>query len=262
MTSLNEEYQMLVARCFRGRHVAPRGEKTYESNFPDRIIFRPGETLTRPKFAPLLGIVEGLSMVAGGFYPEAIRAAAPGADPNLFDLRGSYGPRIIRSTFKVVDELVRDPFSRRAVAYIAGVIDGDSGHPSLPCTQHIQFLIRDNKLHANIAMRSWDMAWGLPYDVIQFGLLQLVMMQALRWSFGGLDTGYTTVTAGSAHIYQKTASLVDVTKQGPTFFLHPVNILLSPRWSDYVGWARSELFKIARGKKLDDIGWLVWEETE
>ena len=271
---LIDSYRELVHRCFTGREVSPRGLTTYEAATPATITFEAGETLDRKGYAPLLGLVEGLIMVAGQFNHAAIMAAAPGADPSYFTERGSYGPRITNSLNRAFAELVRDPSSRRAVAYIAGIYPDDTGHPDQPCTQYAQFFIRDGQVHSHFAMRSWDMAWGLPYDVVQFGLLTQVMARALYFAgAGGIrrgsETGTVTVTAGSAHIYQRTAHLPDETVGGPRFRLapeyeHPNGAGL-PATADLAAWrawAREELAAIADGKKLSDIEWLAWRETQ
>jgi thymidylate synthase len=76
----------------------------------------------------------------------------------------------------IIQELVKDPDSRRAVMHInepgdlyRAVMDGSK---DVPCTMSIQLLIRDRKLHMHVLMRSNDVVWGLPYDVFSFTCLQ------------------------------------------------------------------------------------------
>lgn len=261
MTTLAETYQMTVARCFSGRVVAPRDQVTYEAPFPVTATYEAGETLRRPRFTPLLGIVEGLSMVAGDFYPGAIQAAAPGADMSLFTYRGAYGPRISHSLALCVTALTDDPMTRRAVAFIGGTLPGDTGHPDLPCTEFYQFLLRGGRLNAFVGMRSWDMAWGLPYDVIQFGLLNQVMATVLGYRLPEPPRpGYVTVTAGSGHIYRTTAKLPDQTERGPSFGLDPFQLPRTGEWPVWRDWAHTQLLRVEQGATLADLAWLQWED--
>ncbi len=54
-----------------------------------------------------------------------------------------------------------------------------------------------------VNMRSWDLVWGLSYDVPCFTAVQQVLASALRLSLGP----YTHVV-GSGHIYQRHYDLV------------------------------------------------------
>lgn len=71
-------------------------------------------------------------------------------------------------------------------------------HKDLPCTLSMQFIIRDNKLHLVVTMRSNDVWLGLPYDVFAFTCIQRLVADTL-----GVKCGMYTHQAGSLHLYEK-----------------------------------------------------------
>lgn len=107
----------------------------------------------------------------------------------------------------IVQELVRDPDSRRAVMHINEPPDlyraVMSGSKDVPCTMSIQLLIRDRKLHMHVLMRSNDVVWGLPYDVFSFTCLQEAFLHLLKDQGAQVDDiGHYHHTAGSLHVYE------------------------------------------------------------
>ena len=107
----------------------------------------------------------------------------------------AYGDIILkRHGFNQVDTIIRllkkDPLSRRAV------INFNVPNPNVIntkdeiCTVALQFLIRNGKLNAYGLMRSNDVWFGLPYDVIFFTELQKYIARKL-----GVDCGTYTHTA-------------------------------------------------------------------
>lgn len=105
-----------------------------------------------------------------------------------------------------IEELRRDPDSRRAVMHINQPADLRKavtfGSKDVPCTMSIQLLIRDRLLHMHVLMRSNDVVWGMPYDVFSFTCLMesfLYQLQASGVEVDGL--GQYHHTAGSLHLY-------------------------------------------------------------
>jgi hypothetical protein len=69
----------------------------------------------------------------------------------------------------------------------------------IPCTLDWQFLVRDNRLHMGVAMRSNDAWLGFPYDVFAFTCFQRVVAAHL-----GVDVGlYHHHVIGSMHLYAR-----------------------------------------------------------
>jgi len=103
----------------------------------------------------------------------------------------------------VIDELKRSPDSRRAVIDIRdNNVDPFNSHPA--CLQHIQFFIRDDKLHMKVLMRSNDAAEATFMNAFAFIMLQKQVADAL-----GIPVGTYTHRANSFHCYEKDFPLLD-----------------------------------------------------
>lgn len=96
----------------------------------------------------------------------------------------------------VKDMLTKSPGSRQAIIHIKDASDKPT--KDVPCTVYLQFLIRDNKLHLSVHMRSNDIWMGVPYDMFSFTFLQMKMAMEL-----GVDLGNYTHFAGSLHMYKR-----------------------------------------------------------
>lgn len=92
--------------------------------------------------------------------------------------------------------LAADKNTRQAVLHIKTADDNPS--KDVNCTVCLQFLLRENKLHATVYMRSNDIWMGFPYDVFSFTALQVKMAMEL-----GVDIGTYTHIAGSLHLYER-----------------------------------------------------------
>lgn len=129
-------------------------------------------------------------------------------------LRSAYGKRVFnemimkKSQFElVVDELMKDPDSRRATVHINEPYDlyvaTTTGTKDVPCTMTMQFFIREKKLYLHVLMRSNDVIWGLPYDVFSFTMFQEAMLGILNAKGMELTLGEYYHTAGSIHLYER-----------------------------------------------------------
>jgi len=107
----------------------------------------------------------------------------------------------------VLEELKRDSLSRRAIMML-NLIDEDyyQMHETkdFPCTILIQFMIRNNKLHMFVTMRSNDFVYGFCNDVVFFTILQELF--AIRL---GIELGYYYHSSNSEHIYEKHFPLLE-----------------------------------------------------
>jgi len=117
---------------------------------------------------------------------------------------GAYGLRISdwgksNQIEAAISELAAFNNSRRAVISIFnGSIDLVSKDLWIPCTETFQFLIRDNKLHMIVNMRSNDVYLGVPYDIFSFTMIQEYIAMRL-----GVPLGTYFHNAGSFHIYER-----------------------------------------------------------
>jgi thymidylate synthase len=103
-----------------------------------------------------------------------------------------------------LEQLLMDPDTRKAVMVIYAPSDSLDGSKDNPCTMSIQFLLRRNKLNCIVNMRSNDIWFGKPYDIVFFAFLQerlLVAYNAI--SFICAEMGTYTHFVGSLHAYEK-----------------------------------------------------------
>ncbi|MBC8408728.1 MAG: thymidylate synthase [Rhodobacteraceae bacterium] len=98
----------------------------------------------------------------------------------------------------VVEELRRDPDSRRAIMHLRVPADSIDAKLDVPCTLALQFFIRDNKLHQIAMMRSSDIIFGIAYDVPAFTMFQEILANEL-----GVAVGSYTHMSNSLHIYER-----------------------------------------------------------
>jgi thymidylate synthase len=116
---------------------------------------------------------------------------------------GGYGPRLFQQRgndqLRNVTTLLRArPTSRRAVIQIFNAEDIAQKHEEIPCTTTLQFLIRDERVHLIVTMRSNDAYLGLPHDVFCFTMLQEIVARMLDQ-----DIGTYRHFVGSMHLYEK-----------------------------------------------------------
>jgi len=106
---------------------------------------------------------------------------------------------------RLVRLLRAERHSRRAVLQLfESQIGLDADTKDAPCTCSIQFMIRDDRLHAIVYMRSNDVIWGLPYDVFLFTMLQELLALEL-----GTDLGSYFHLVGSLHLYKRHFELAE-----------------------------------------------------
>ena len=121
----------------------------------------------------------------------------------------AYGARLFKPHHKiaqgrlnqwnyVVNELRKDPDSRRAIMHIRVPDDSVDAKLDVPCTLALQFFIRDGKLHQVVNMRSSDVIFGIAYDIPAFTIFQEILANEL-----GVELGTYTHTSNSLHIYER-----------------------------------------------------------
>lgn len=115
----------------------------------------------------------------------------------------AYGDIVFnRHGFNQVDKIIQllcdDPDSRRAVINFNVPNENVIKTKDEICTIALQFLIRDGKLHCYGMMRSNDVWYGLPYDVIFFTELTKYIARRLNIPYGTY-----THTVVSLHVYER-----------------------------------------------------------
>lgn len=96
----------------------------------------------------------------------------------------------------IVEELKRDPWSRRAVMDIRTPDDIGSVDPA--CWQHVQYFIRDNALHSKVLFRSNDACKAAFMNAFALIMLQKRIADEL-----GVAVGTYTHRANSFHCYAR-----------------------------------------------------------
>lgn len=122
--------------------------------------------------------------------------------------KSGYGPRIrnwrqsgIDQIAYVVDELKKSPESRRAIISLWDPTEECTVGESLdfPCSNHLQFMVRDGALDCELTIRSNDLIYGMGgINIFEFTVLQQLIASALDFPVGKYFH-----SIGSLHIYEK-----------------------------------------------------------
>lgn len=108
----------------------------------------------------------------------------------------------------IIDILMKDPFSRKAVMPIYNFNDARISNDN-PCTMFLQFIIRNDTLQCYTFMRSNDIWLGFPYDIAFFTLVQeIVYMQLLR-TYPDLQLGSYYHNVISLHVYENNFEAIE-----------------------------------------------------
>jgi hypothetical protein len=208
--------------------------------FNETFIYTPGTCWRRPRDNPAIGFAEGLQLIGGLENKLAIRAAAPAVDINLFGPTSFYGPRTRGQFKRVVEELQADRDSRRAVVMVANPYDVSS---TMPCTMGMQFYYVTglNLLSATITMRSSDAVWGLPYDMIQFGMVHLALANIL-----GAEPGDAIINIGNAHVYEDHTG-------GNDWRMNKFSMPKFTTWAEYETWATNTVEFCPSRRELEGL---------
>lgn len=100
--------------------------------------------------------------------------------------------------------LLRNRESKKAVMTIYAPSNSRYSNDN-PCTMFLQFIIRKNRLHLFVKMRSSDIWFGMPYDVPFFVMVQHMMLLALSGEYADLRVGHYHHQSTSLHLYSRNA---------------------------------------------------------
>lgn len=115
---------------------------------------------------------------------------------------GAYGPRVRDQLGHVLQALSSDQDSRQAVITIWR--PNPRASKDIPCTISCQFVIRGDKLHCFMNMRSSDAWLGVPYDWFNFSMLSAGVCLLLREKGIKVGLGALHFYAASQHLYEDT----------------------------------------------------------
>lgn len=111
------------------------------------------------------------------------------------DKEGNWQVREVDQIKYVIDEIKRQPYSRRLV--VTAWEPGNATTSKLPpCHYTFAFNVIDGKLSCHLTQRSGDIALGIPFNLAAYSLLTQVIAQET-----GLELGHFAHTIIDAHIY-------------------------------------------------------------
>lgn len=205
----NKVYVDLLRALLSGSEVCPRYCPTRELlGYKTMIDMQhPIVTIPERKLNYRFMVTEAHWILTGdcrlNHHPEINKKLRKYSDDNQ-TLSGAYGPPFIEQLRYVVAVLNEDHLSRQAVITLWRPSPRVS--KDIPCTVSLQFLIRDNKLHTIVNMRSSDAFLGWPYDVFSFSMMSYMVVASLGMVYG---VGNLTIFAGSQHIYEENYESVE-----------------------------------------------------
>lgn len=101
------------------------------------------------------------------------------------------------------DSLIADKDTRQALLKFSLAEHLWMGNKDQVCTLEGIFMIREDKLHFSVNMRSNDLTLGLVYDLPWFISLMYKMRDELKETYPNLEIGSYTHLAHSMHIYER-----------------------------------------------------------
>ncbi len=108
--------------------------------------------------------------------------------------------------------IARDADSRQAVMHINNILDSienvQLGYKTkdYPCTLNLHYLMRNNKLHMIVGMRSQDIFRGYLYDIPLFMFMQAYVLGKLKQKdprFSDVEMGLLIDNMHSVHLYER-----------------------------------------------------------
>lgn len=154
----------------------------------------------------------------------------------------------------VIQELTRDPDSRRAIIPMLSKEHLKPETIDTVCTESIGFRIRNKRLNMSIHMRSSDQVFGLGTDIPTFAFLYRLVLGMLRINDPDLEVGKMILTAMSSHIYERHFRMVtDILSDG----VDNLEIISMP----FCTGSESLRIVASRGRNLETCGplgeWLL-----
>lgn len=121
-------------------------------------------------------------------YRELPYLITPGLDPTPVD---------IDQLDFAIKKIQADPETRQAAISLWDVVkDNITKSKDHPCNNMVYLWQRNGKLNATVVIRSNDLIWGTPYNMVQF-----VHLQALAAGKLGYGMGHFTVMCNNLHYY-------------------------------------------------------------
>jgi thymidylate synthase len=194
----------------RGDRLVVRGSSTLEVRSFTFTIERPVERciiLPNRRNNVFATVAETVWVLAGrddlAYLSHYLPRAGDFSDDGL-TWRAAYGPRL--RDWNGVDQLHEcavllgeEPSTRRAVMSIFDPARDFVDSKDIPCNNWIHWLVRDGRLHMDIALRSSDVVWGLSgINMFEWSVLHEVLAHWL-----GVGVGDASYFISSLHLYDR-----------------------------------------------------------
>ena len=193
-----------------GLNVNSRGSKQKELLFQSLTILNPTDVgISNParKFNANYAFTEWLWYLSGDPSVKNIGKFAKiwiDIQDSHGNVESNYGSYLMGTQWLwLLKELKKDKDSRRCTIVIHQPMHKYKNVSDMPCTQYIQFFIRNNKLHMGVCMRSNDIIFGFCNDVFTFTLFQQLLLNDLRAVYPDLELGNYYHHTGSMHLYER-----------------------------------------------------------
>jgi len=137
------------------------------------------------------------------------------ADKGSDRFNAGYGNRIRKYPFDygnvdqlnaVVRRLIDDKYTRRAVIGLWHPMKDNGMSNDIACNNMVYFTIRDDHLNTTVVIRSNDFIWGVPYNMLQFQHLAMLVIGEYNShpekSGKNIWRGTHTVVANNLHVYK------------------------------------------------------------
>jgi len=105
--------------------------------------------------------------------------------------------------------LLDDKDTRQAIIHFNNSTHQFKGVKDFPCTMYGIYSIRDDTLNLTMHMRSLDVIFGLPYDIVFFYHLLVLMYHRLHKVYPELKLGKLCQFTNSMHLYKRHFNLVN-----------------------------------------------------
>jgi len=215
MKQINEIYKELLIKLNTAPVYSPRGQKVKEL-LNQTIILNPKDcTITLDGFktnvmyawAEREWYFSGTNTIN---YSETIAKVWKKYSDNGKTVNSAYGYYIYGDNHGlpnqmeyVINKFKEDKDTRQAVININNPFHKIKFNTrDFPCTLSIQFLIRDNKLHMIVGMRSNDLFYGFRNDIFCFAEIQKSVFNKLIQIYPKLELGNYYHNAASLHLYE------------------------------------------------------------
>jgi thymidylate synthase len=141
-------------------------------------------------------------------YYYLLKGLQDHGDPILEARRSDNGIGIHRTPWDwALQALKSDKDTRQAFMRISRPEHQWRGCADQPCTMHLTWSIREDKLHLSTVMRANDVVKGTVYDIPFFMMLMEEMLLDLKSTYPNIQIGSYTHFAHSMHIYSSSLEI-------------------------------------------------------